>query len=341
MRETNDEQLLNRYLLEDLGEEERERLEESYLSDDDLYMKLLVAEDELIAAYVQGEVSRSDRAKFEKAYLTNPHRLRKVEATRELLNFFAEKTPPTPGPGLLTSLLQRLRGGGWRPVYVFAGLPLLAVSCVLSCWLLAERGQIQSELKAIQEQLRQSESERQRMLAAQTPTPTPEQARDVPPPPSRASSTPERTLGAGGGRETQEQKRHERPAPSGGSTAESASSAVLAFALSPPGVRTRGGGSGGPGPLVIPRGVVLIRLSVKVIPNEYAAYSVSLQKLGGSEVLHQTVPKNGPGTSGERISVELPASLLTDGDYILKVTGGDEILALQQVSVVREDLPRK
>jgi hypothetical protein len=86
---------------------------------------------------------------------------------------------------------------------------------------------------------------------------------------------------------------------------------------------------------------VLVRLSVKVIPNEYAAYNVSIQKLGGSEVLHQTVPKNEPHMSGEHISVELPASLLTDGDYILKVMGGDEILALHQVSIVREDQPRK
>lgn len=335
LRETNDEQLLSRYLLEDLREEERERFEEGYLSDDDLYMKLLVAEDELIAAYLQGELSRADRLKFERAYLTNPHKRRKVEATKELLNFFAEKTPPAPGPGLLTSLLQRLWGGGWKPIYAFAGILLFAVSCALLCWLLVERQRMQDELKATQERLRQAESERQQMLSAQTPTPTPVEVRDAPPAPLRAGSTPEHTPGASGGRETQEQKRHDRPIPQGGSDVESTSSAVLAFALPRPGPRTRGGSGGGTRPLVIPRGVVLVRLSVKVGSNDYAAYDVSIQKLGGREVLRQTIPKNGPGASGGLVNVELPASLLTKGDYILKVTGGEQILAFNQISVVK------
>jgi hypothetical protein len=333
LHETNDEQLLSRYLLEELGEEERERLEEGYLSDDDLYMKLRVAEDELIAAYVQGELSRSARAKFERAYLTNPHRRRKVEATRELLNYIAGTTPPA--PGLIASLLQRPAGGGWwRPVYALAGLLLLAISCALLCGLLIERQRILGELKAAREQLRQAEIEKHRILTAQTPTPTPAEVRDVPPAPPRDDSTPERAQGTPG------QERHEPPAAHRGGAAEASTPVVLAFTLQGPGLRTRGG-NGSAGPLVIPRGVALVRLSVKVIPNEYEAYNVSLQKLGGGEVLHQVMPRNARVASGVHLRVELPASLLTDGDYILKVTGGDEILALHQLSVVKQDLARK
>jgi hypothetical protein len=337
LQEINDAQLLNRYLLEDLGGEERERLEEDYLSEDDLYMKLQVAEDELIAAYVQGELSRSEHAKFERAYLTNPHRRRKVEATRELLNYIAGTTPPA--PGLIASLLQRPEGGGWwRPVYAVAGLLLFAVCCALLSWLLIERRRMQGELNAAREELHQAEIEKHRLLTTPTPTPTPLEARDVPPTPSRAGSTPERTQDGGGA--TQGQERRELPAPQRGGTAEGSTPAVLAFTLRSPGLRTRGG-NGSAGPLVIPRGVALVRLSVKVIPNEYEAYNVSLQKLGGGEVLHQVMPRNARVASGVHLRVELPASLLTGGDYILKVTGGDEILALHQLSVVKQDLPRK
>jgi hypothetical protein len=342
LRATNDDQLLSRYLLEDSGDEERERLEESYLADDTLYMKLMVAEEELIAAYIQGELSRSDRAKFERAYLTNPHRLKKVESTRELLNFFAEEhAHPTPRTGLLTSLLQRSGGGSWRPVYAVVGLLLLVVSYVLLCWLLLERRRIQDELEAARARLRQTESEQHSPMTAQTPTPTPAEAYPVPPVPERAGSTPERASGAGQERETQGQRRYDKHVPARGSTSESPSSSVFAVALPRPGLTTRGGSGRAAEPLVIPRGVLLVRLSLKVMPNEYAAYRVSLQKLGSPEVLTQMVSKGEQSTSGESISVEVPASLLANGDYILKVVGEDEILALHQVKFVKQNRPRR
>jgi len=337
-----EEQLLGRYLLEDLSDEERERVEESYLADDDLYMKLLVAEDELIAAYVEGELSRRDRAKFEQAYLTNPHRLRKVESTRELLEFFAEKPPrPAPRPGFLRSLLQGLRGGEPRAVYALAGL-ILVVLCGLLSWALVERQRMRGELEMARERLRRAESELQHQTTAQTPPPAPTGGGDAPPTASGVESSPTPPPpNAGGERETREQKYPRRTVPDGSAAGGRAVASVLTFTLPRPGVRTRGGSGRAAEPLVIPRRVALVRLPVKVAANEYTAYKVSLQKLGGPVVLAQTVSKAQAGASGERVNVELPASLLTNGDYILKVMGEDEILALHQVTVVRQNPPRR
>jgi hypothetical protein len=342
LRDANDQRLLSRYLLEDIGEEERERLEEDYLADDDLYMRLMVAEDELIAAYVQGELSRRDRAKFEKAYLTNPRRLQKVESTRELLYFFSEKkAQPAPRPGLLT-VLRQWQWGGLRPLYVVVGLLLLAVPCVLSGWLLIERRRMQGALEAARERLRQAESEQQLRMSGQTPTPTPTptQVRDMPPTPG-GDSTPEHASDTAVERETQRHKRDDRPVPDRGRTVENAPSSVLAFALPRPGTRTRGGSGHMTEPLVIPRGVVLVRLTVKVIPNDYAAYTVSLQKLGGSEGLTQVVPRSDSSTSGESVGIDVPASVLTNGVYTLRVVGADETLALHQVRFDKQIPPRK
>lgn len=341
MRDTNDQQLLTRYLLEDLSEEELEGLEEGYLTDDDLYMKLMVAEDEIIAAYIQGELSRSDRAKFEKAFLTNPHRLRKVESTREILNFFAEKPVESASRSGFPALLFQRQWSGIKPVYVMAGLLLfLALPCALSVWLLVERHRMLNALEAAREQLRRAESEHQLRMSVQTPTPTPADARDVPLP-TPTVSTPERAQGTGNERGMQRQRHEEQQGPNRSDIVESPSSSVLAFTLPRPGIGTRGGGGNTAKPLVIPRGIVLVRLTAKVIPNEYPAYRVSLQKLGGPEVLSQVVTKGERGTSDEQVSVEVPASFLVKGDYILKIVGDAEILALHQVTFDKRDAPRK
>lgn len=332
--ERKGEQLLNRYLLEDLSEEEREGVEESYLTDDDVFMKLQVAEDELIVAYLEGGLSRGDRAKFERAFLTNPHKLRKVESTKELLDFFA-LTPPAPQPGLLGSILQSLRGLSPAGVYALAGL-LFVIGCGLLCWLLFERQRLRGELDAARERLRQIEREQPRQTPAQTPLPTPEEVRVAPPTPSGSDPRPERETVAP---ETQGPKQRSLPAPPGGALSRVAS--VLAYTLPSPSASTRRGGGGTAEPLVISRDAVLVRLSVPVMNNEYKAYRVSLRKLEGSEDWTQIVPKGQPGTDGEQVRIELPTSSLTSGDYILKIMGEDEILAFHQIKVIRQNRPRE
>jgi anti-sigma factor RsiW len=67
--ETNDEVLV-RYLLGELAEPERDRLEGAYLSDDALHEQLLAIEIELIDAYVRGDLSADERRHFETRFLT-------------------------------------------------------------------------------------------------------------------------------------------------------------------------------------------------------------------------------------------------------------------------------
>lgn len=305
-------------------------MEEGYLTDDDLYMKLMVAEDEMIAAYIQGELSRRDRAKFEQAYLTNPHKLRKFESTKEILKFFAEKPVETTSRSGFLALLFQWQWSDIKPVYLTVGLLLLlALPCALSVWLLIERHRMLGALEAAREQLRQAESEHQLRMSVQSPTPT--DAREVPLP-TPTGSTPERAQDTGNEREMQRQRPEERQGPNRSDIVERPSPSVLAFTLPRPGIRTRSGGGDRAKPLVIPPGIVLVRLTAKVVPNEYPAYKVSLQKLGGTEVLSQVVTKGERGTSGEQVSVDVPTSFLVKGDYILKIVGDVEILALHQVT---------
>src|SRR5262245_55399440 len=64
--------LLTRYLLGDLPQAEKDRLEENYFVDDDLFVELLDAKDQLISHYLGGQLSLGDRERFERRFMTVP-----------------------------------------------------------------------------------------------------------------------------------------------------------------------------------------------------------------------------------------------------------------------------
>src|SRR5215470_10491503 len=64
--------LLTRYLLGDLPPAEKDQLEENYFVDDDLFVELLDAKDQLISDYLGGQLSPGDRERFERRFLTMP-----------------------------------------------------------------------------------------------------------------------------------------------------------------------------------------------------------------------------------------------------------------------------
>ena len=61
----NNEDVLVRYLLGQLSEEEQEQIEEQYIGDGDFLDQLLVVEDDLIDDYVTGSLPAQDRLHFE------------------------------------------------------------------------------------------------------------------------------------------------------------------------------------------------------------------------------------------------------------------------------------
>ena len=83
------------YLLGELqDEEELARFEQRLLADEKLYEELLIAEDELMEAYLCGELSAADKARFEEHFLASPRRRERVENLRALREVLA-----LPGPG--------------------------------------------------------------------------------------------------------------------------------------------------------------------------------------------------------------------------------------------------
>lgn len=75
---------VKQYLLGQLSDDEQARIEQRVFANDDSHEKLLAFEEDLIDAYVGGELSAEDRAKFEAHFLSSDRRVQKVATARAL-----------------------------------------------------------------------------------------------------------------------------------------------------------------------------------------------------------------------------------------------------------------
>src|SRR5215813_10857138 len=101
--EFTNEELIARYLLGDLPEEEQARLEDRAFSDRDYMRNIVAVESDLIDEYVRGGLSDSERLRFERRFLASAERQRKVEFARALAQVVPEATTegdahPAPAP---------------------------------------------------------------------------------------------------------------------------------------------------------------------------------------------------------------------------------------------------
>lgn len=83
MNPNDSDQLIIRYLLGQLEEENRRLLEEQYFDDDHLFSRLVEIENRLILEYAAGNLSQEDRDRFEDHFLTSPTRRQKVESAKD------------------------------------------------------------------------------------------------------------------------------------------------------------------------------------------------------------------------------------------------------------------
>ena len=82
--ETPTDELLMRYALGMLSEQEQERVEERVFADSQFFERLLVVEDELIDAYASGSLTEHERERFQRYFLKSKDDLDRVRFAREL-----------------------------------------------------------------------------------------------------------------------------------------------------------------------------------------------------------------------------------------------------------------
>ena len=102
VREERVQNSIRSYLLNQLTSSKQQAVELQLLSDETFVDELEIVEDELIDEYLRGELSRKERASFEKYFLAHETRRRKLRAG-EALNRHLDKTSPKPTPSKFES----------------------------------------------------------------------------------------------------------------------------------------------------------------------------------------------------------------------------------------------
>jgi len=313
-QELDRQEITIRYLLGDLTEEERSRLEEQYFLDDKEFERLEIAEDELTDKYVREELSAEDTRRFKKL-LVSPGLSERVEVARLLLKrtALAPQAVTTPADVPVKSpqvgWWDRLFGPAaaipaFRPAFAMSLIfLLLTTTALIFVWtkLRSESqrlAQEQQQREALRTQIAQEQA-RYRELQdkfEKTQQEKDEQA-------ALAAAEYERRLAEAQQRST---------------------SGIIYTVLLTPGSGSRGSGGGEIKDISIPRGASQVGLTLNVThgPDEYIRYNASVRKIDSDKSL---AAQNNlkPFSRGGRkyITFKVNADLLRAGTYNVDVAG--------------------
>jgi hypothetical protein len=84
-----------RYLLGEASDDERSRVEQQYFADEAALDRMEAAEEALIEDYVAGRLPPDQRARFEREFLSVPHRRARVATIRTLMTAASRRAPVT------------------------------------------------------------------------------------------------------------------------------------------------------------------------------------------------------------------------------------------------------
>jgi hypothetical protein len=286
--EHDDELLLVNYLLGKLTEEEQVRVEDRAFADRDYVGAMDAAEADLIDAWVSGELPPADRRAFERRFLTSPQRLGKVEFARALARVTSEAEPVAvrvPKPPAWRSWLEPVRL--WNPALRLAGAAIAVVCVAGGTWLVIENESMRSRVSALEAQRRELELRtnglKQELSQSQ----------------SRAD-----------GLAAQAQNRPSSEAP----RTPLVASLVLMGGVSRGESRVE--------QLVLDRGAQIAQIKIQLEDrDDYPRFRAELRTRNGKEILSLGDLTRRRSGEGFMVSMDLPASTLTTGEYELTLKG--------------------
>src|SRR5215510_8527736 len=138
--------VLVRYLLGELPDDEAERLDEQSVVDDDFAARLRLVEDDLVDAYASGRLTGERRKRFEVHYLASQRRREKSSFARQLQaaidDDLTHRQPPAPAH-------DRRPAAHWWAWAAAAALVL----CLGSSWLYVQDSRLRAALTDTQRRL--------------------------------------------------------------------------------------------------------------------------------------------------------------------------------------------
>jgi hypothetical protein len=298
MQNRNIDELMERYLLGELSEEESERMERQYLSDPDYFDELLAVEDDLLDEYARGELQGRRRQQFERRLLTTPRQRERLRDAQVLMARL--------GSGQVLVSLDRKRQERSSRSSFFSqhklgvALPLALAAIVL----LAGAGWLVARTARLQEQV-------ERMRAEQSATE------------GREQELRERL--AGEQKEKEDLLRQLQQANEAGGShvpkgeippEKRIEPNTVTFALA---VALMRGGEAST--FVLPSDIEIVQLEIQVADAPYRSYRADVQTADGETVYRQSGLVARRTQRGKAIRLRIPSRLLHGRDFILKASG--------------------
>lgn len=305
---TKQEDLMIRYLLGELSEEERTRIEELFFTDDQFFEQLMAVEDALTDEYALGNLRPAEREQFRQAMQASPSTMREVEFVRGLIDDLSSRRPSKAGQasaehsGKASEILRprafwqgQLQG---RRSLLIAALLIAALAVPVFVWALVLNDRVK-RIEAQRSLLVEKQQQLQEQISEQGAT-NEELAKELEAERGRREQV-EQELDA------LKQRPAEKPA------------VEVASLVLDEGLNLRGGGE--VSTVEIRPGMRRLRIRIELEKEELRKkYRAVIKRLDGREVwaskeLRPNV--SGPGT----VTMSLPTSTLADDDYILTLTG--------------------
>jgi hypothetical protein len=283
-RPAGDDDLLRRYLLGELAEDERERLQAAYFDDDALFARLLAAEDDLIDAYARGTLTGARRRRFEQRFGQAPDHRRRLGFARALRHAVAPRPARAAGPPPSRPAGGRAR---WR-----LSQPWTAVAAAVLFAALLGGGWWAAHL---------ADTPPLRRAAGPSPVPRPRHPAPAPPPETAAP----------GGSEATASPTPQAALPPGHPLPLVVASLVLRAGT------TRSGGAPAEAVLGPETGALELRLELEPeLRAGHARYEVVIQTATGADVFRQggLEPQ---GAAAPSLVLRAPAASLTQRDYVV------------------------
>ena len=307
---TEMENLMTEYLLGDLSEQERLRLEEQFFTDDEAFEQLNALEDELRYDYARGSLSGEQRRQFEQRFLTLPGEPQRVALAEAVLNTIAEASLPKASerrvaaeekPPFFRSLIAFF---GFQSSGLQVGLAAASLLLLLGgSWLLYQTVKLRSQVSQLE--VARAEQEQQRLQLEQQAIDQRTRGEQL-----NAQLESERRQRA---ELEQELTRQKSDAAKANETPSSAPATFLSFLLTPGLSRDIDSTN----QLSIPLNVSQMRLQLRLKrPGAYPNYQAVLQTLDGAQLWQRNLSQ-----AGQFVTVTLPTRLVPPGDFVLVLKG--------------------
>jgi hypothetical protein len=327
--EADNEKLLIQYLLGNLPEEQRLRIEEEFLRDDQHYERLLALESELFYDYAQNKLPSGEREQFEKRFLSSERNRKRAVLASALAHKLSEAAPVETNKN---DIADREPQRFWRHLKSYfatqsaamrVSLASLTIVSLALIWLVIGIIRLRNEFNQFQAQ-RAVQEDQLRQQAQQDRARTDE-----------LNIKLERELDEN----AMLQRELSKMQAQFGRQAQRIPS-VVSLVLSPSIVRDQASGMK---KVYLPPGAGLLKLRLKLKGEaEYKSYQVTLLTAEGAEKWSQDMLQAQRTGSGRSIVLSLPARILAEGDYELRLKGHAPAGSLEEtgdyyyLSVVRK-----